>query len=237
VSTAFHRIIANVRAALDHRMAPAPAHADAAPQTVPIAPGARRAELASQFARELERVSGRFLGVLSADEASERIVAAARELEARSAAIGEGVTMDFAPFAKALEAAGMTVVRTRAVAEAERAGMRERIANCDLAVVEADYAIAATGTFAVVATPERPSSLTLLPPANVILVDADRILPDLAAVIGSLGAETIANHRVALITGPSRTADIEKMIVLGVHGPRQLYAAAVWRQADARPRR
>jgi L-lactate dehydrogenase complex protein LldG len=33
---------------------------------------------------------------------------------------------------------------------------------------------------------------------------------------------------VSLITGPSRTADIEKMIVLGVHGPKQLYAAVIW---------
>lgn len=238
MSTAFHKIIANVRAALDHRAAAAPVHDEPAPRAIPLAPGARRAELASRFARELERVSGRFMGVLSAAEARVRIVAAARELEVRVAAVGEGVTMDFAPLANALETAGVTIIRPRKAADdAARAEMRARLADCDLAIVEADYAIAATGTFAVVASPERPSSLTLLPPANIILVDADRILPDLAAVIGALGSETIANHRVALITGPSRTADIEKMIVLGVHGPRQLYAAAVWNQPDAPPRR
>jgi len=38
----------------------------------------------------------------------------------------------------------------------------------------------------------------------------------------------VINHRIALITGPSRTADIEKMIVVGVHGPKQLYAMIVW---------
>jgi L-lactate dehydrogenase complex protein LldG len=94
-------------------------------------------------------------------------------------------------------------------------------------VVEADYAIASTGTFAVVATPGRPSSLTLLPPANLIFVAVDRILPDLAAVINALGPDAVMAHRIAFITGPSRTADIEKMIVIGVHGPKQLYAAAV----------
>jgi L-lactate dehydrogenase complex protein LldG len=95
-------------------------------------------------------------------------------------------------------------------------------------VVEADYAIAATGTLVVVATPRRPGSLTLLPPANVILVDAARVLPDIAAVLNALGPAMIQEHRVAFITGPSRTADIEKMIVLGVHGPKDLYAAVVW---------
>ena len=90
-------------------------------------------------------------------------------------------------------------------------------------MVEADYAIAATGTLAMLATPERPGSLTLLPPVNVILVNADRIVPDLAAVIAAIGPAAIATHRLALITGPSRTADIEKRIVIGVHGPREIH--------------
>jgi L-lactate utilization protein LutC len=101
-----------------------------------------------------------------------------------------------------------------------------------MAVAEAHYAIAATGTLVVVATPARPSSLTLLPPANLIMVDAARVLPNMAAVVSALGPDTIRQHRVAFITGPSRTADIEKMIVLGVHGPKHLYAAVVWHNQD-----
>jgi L-lactate dehydrogenase complex protein LldG len=204
---------------------------------VPFATGACRAELASRFARELESLSGHFLGVLSPKEARDRIVAVARELQVRNAAIGEGVTMDFEPLARALDAATIPVIRPRDIAGSERAEMRARLANCDLAIVEADYAIAATGTMAVVATPGRPSSLTLLPPANVILVSEDRILPDLAAVIDALGPPLLGSHRVALISGPSRTADIEKKLVLGVHGPRQLYTAAVSNPDGGAPRR
>jgi L-lactate utilization protein LutC len=227
--TAFHRIIANVRAALEHKPEPMANHAQAGRPTMPMAPAARRAELSSQFARELERVNGHFMGLLAPAETNQRITAVAREIGAGSVAFGEGISLDLEPAARALEHAGVTVIRAHKTAAADRPALRDRIANCDLGVIEADYAIASTGTFAVLGSSNRPNSLTLLPPTNLIVVDADRVVPDLAALIAAIGPVTLASHRLALITGPSRTADIEKLIVLGVHGPKELYAAAVWR--------
>jgi L-lactate dehydrogenase complex protein LldG len=227
---AFHKMIASVRSALERKPRAAPNHTEAPHQIVPVATGARRAELSSQFARELERVGGHFMGVLTPAEACDQIVALTRELNVKSAALGESVVLDLEPAARALAQTGLTLIRLRKTNnDSDRAAARERIANCGLGIVEAHYAIASTGSFAVLGTPGRPNSLTLLPPINLILVDADRILPDLAAAIAALGPEAIATHRLALITGPSRTADIEKMIVLGVHGPKQLYAAAIWK--------
>jgi L-lactate utilization protein LutC len=148
-------------------------------------------------------------------------------------AVGAGIFTDPTPIVDALELAGTTVIRNAACADdAARAELRGKLARCDFAVVEADYAIAATGTLAMIATPERPGSLTLLPPVNVILVSAERILPDLAAALEAIGPAAIASHRLALVTGPSRTADIEKRIVLGVHGPREIHVAAVWHGDD-----
>jgi L-lactate dehydrogenase complex protein LldG len=227
--TAFHRIIANVRAALERKPEPLANHAPATHATVPIAPNARRTELSSQFARELEGVSGHFMGVLALDEANDRIATIARELAVGTASFGAGVVLDLEPAARALEHSGVTVIRAHKTSATDRPALRERIANCDLGIIEADYAIASTGTFAMLGSPDRPNSLTLLPPTNLIVVDADRILPDLAALIAAVGPETIVAHRLALVTGPSRTADIEKLIVLGVHGPKELYAAVVWR--------
>lgn len=230
----FHKLIANVREALEHQVA-APTHNGeaASAEAVPTAQAARRVELASQFARELQAVGGHFLGTPTPKETIACVLEVATALNARSVAVGAGIFIDSGLIVDALERAGIEVFRTAPVADdAARAVLRQTLAQCDFALVEADYAIAATGTLAMLATPERPSSLTLVPPVNVILVSIERILTDLAAAIAAIGAEAIASHRLALVTGPSRTADIEKRIVLGVHGPRELHVAAVWQGND-----
>lgn len=231
--SAFHKMIATVKSALERTPRAVPSHGAAASPVVPVAHDARRTELLAQFARELEAVGGAFLGAYPPDEIRARIVALTREIGAHTAAIGAGVTLDADPIVRALEQAGIAIIgppRGGASDDATRAAFRDRLAGCDLGIVEADAAIAATGTVAVVGASDRPNSLTLLPPANLIIFHADRVQPDLAAAIDSIGAETFTAKRVALITGPSRTADIEKMIVLGVHGPKKLYAIAIWPQ-------
>ena len=227
--SAFHKIIATVKSAIERapRAAP-PTHALTPSVIVPVTHDARRAELISQFARELEAVGGTFLGVFSPDEVRARTVALAREIDAHTAAVGAGVTLDTDAVGRALEQAGFAVIRPGGSGDVERAGYRERLASCDLGIVEADAGIAATGTLAVIGRSASPNSLTLLPPANLIIVNADRMHADLAAAVAAIGAEAFTVQRVALITGPSRTADIEKMIVLGVHGPKKLYALAIW---------
>jgi L-lactate dehydrogenase complex protein LldG len=229
----FHKLIADVREALERRGAPAHNGGPDLTAAVPTTAAARRVELALQFARELHALGGHFLGVLTPKQMVPRILEIALALNARSVAIGAGIVSDPAPIVRALELAGKRIIYTEAVADdTARAELRSKLAQCDFAVVEADYAIAATGTLAMLATPERPGSLTLLPPVNVILVNAQRILPDLATVLAAIGPAAIASHRLALVTGPSRTADIEKRIVLGVHGPREVHVAVIWHSDD-----
>ena len=110
--------------------------------------------------------------------------------------------------------------------------MRARVADAELGIAEADFAIASTGTLAVVANANRPGSLTLLPTASLVIVQIDRVMPNLAAVLAAMGPEGVAANRLTLITGPSRTADIEKRIVLGVHGPKSLHVIVVWPHDD-----
>lgn len=225
--SAFHKIIANVRSALERRPASILAH-DCAPETIPrLSAAARSVALSAQFGRELEAVGGHFYGLVSSAEARDRLDELIREAAVGSVALSAGVACDVEMFAQSLTRQRLDIIRPARVIDDARVALRDRIANCDLGVIEADYAIAATGTFCVVATPERPSSLTILPPINFIVVSVERVLPTLADVIAAIGSNNFIAHRVALITGPSRTADIEKMIVIGVHGPKQLYAAVL----------
>jgi L-lactate dehydrogenase complex protein LldG len=226
-----HKIIANVKDALGVGAANN-SHDGAAAATVPVSPSAYRAGLASTFARELEQVGGKFVGVLTPAEVSRRIVSLASELGARTVALGQGIATDMDAVGEALERADCRIVRTIPVADSERTAMRSRVADADLGIADADFAIASTGTLAVASTANRPSSLTLLPPASLAIVQIDRVLPNLAAALAELGPERIAAHRFTLITGPSRTADIEKRIVLGVHGPKSLHVIVVWPQDD-----
>ncbi len=226
---AFVKILASVKTALGGGAQPEAGNHQEPPAAPMIAPAAQLAELISSFAHELEAVGGHFVGAFTADELSVRAVELADQVGALTIAIGEGVSSDSEPLANLLEQRGRDVIRCRpADDEQARRTLIARIARADLGIVEADCAIASTGTIAVAATPARPNALTLLPPAVLAIVRADRLMPDAAAAIGALGAETIANHRVAFITGPSRTADIEKLIVVGVHGPRQLHVLLLW---------
>ncbi len=225
-----HKIIASVKDALGSGAKNNSHAADSA--AMPVAQSAQRAELASTFARELEEVGGKFLGILSPGEVANRIVSLARELGAKTVALGQGVASDMGAIGEALERADFRIVRVLPVADTERAAMRARVADAELGIADADYAIASTGTLAVVSDPNRPSSLTLLPTASLVIVQIDRVMTNLAAVLAEMGPGGVAANRLTLITGPSRTADIEKRIVLGVHGPKSLHVIVVWPHDD-----
>lgn len=213
------------------------ASADAAPDhalpTVARASGDYAyAEHASRFASELEAVAGRMIGPIEPQDLAYTIVSTVRERGAMSVAIGDGVALNLEPGAQALENAGMTVIRTRPVDSETRTALREQLAHVDAGVAEADFAIASTGTLAVFSQEGRPSALTLLPPASIIVVRIDRMKADMAAALEAIGPTALGANRLTLITGPSRTADIEKRIVMGVHGPKSLDVIVVWPRND-----
>lgn len=94
-----------------------------------------------------------------------------------------------------------------------------------MGVTGAAYGLADTGTLVVVSSPEQGRLESLVAPVHVALLAATRLLPDLGTLLLRLSAEQrFARHSaVTLITGPSRTADIELTLTIGVHGPRKLH--------------
>jgi L-lactate dehydrogenase complex protein LldG len=109
---------------------------------------------------------------------------------------------------------GLTFDVSRAAAAESRVG-----------VTEFDWALAATGTLAQDATDPRLRVASMLPPTHVALVRQAALLPDLGALLARVDPRRIPY--LALVTGPSRTADIERVLTIGVHGPKRLVIVVV----------
>lgn len=97
---------------------------------------------------------------------------------------------------------------------------RALCARADVGVSSAQAALAETGTVIVESGPGRSRLVTLLPPVHVVLLPAGRLLADLFTWVEQHEWPLPAN--VTLISGPSKTADIEQTLEIGVHGPRRL---------------
>ncbi len=102
---------------------------------------------------------------------------------------------------------------------------RRNISSADLAITTGDYLLAQIGTIVFLDRNHPSRLLTLLPPCLVVIAAMDSLLEDLSAFHTVL-RETKTNQSTGFwyLTGPSRTADIEKTLVLGMHGPTRLYA-------------
>jgi len=95
------------------------------------------------------------------------------------------------------------------------------MAQCDLGITEADYLLPETGTLVLHSSVEKPRAVSLLPRAHLAIVRPEMLRADMHQVF----AEAKDGNYLVFITGPSRTADIELTVTLGVHGPKNLY---VW---------
>jgi L-lactate dehydrogenase complex protein LldG len=109
--------------------------------------------------------------------------------------------------------------------------LRGRSDGHDLAAVSHAFAaVAETGTLVLVSGPDNPTTLNFLPDVHIVVVDACDIAPDFEVVMARLRERygTGAMPRtVNMITGPSRSADIEQTLLLGAHGPRKLHVIVV----------
>ena len=109
----------------------------------------------------------------------------------------------------------------------DREELRELCAAVDVGITSADYALADTGTLVMLASPQEARMISLLPPAHIAVVPRARILTGLDELFSLLPRPAESTSSMVLITGPSRTADIEQILVRGVHGPGVLSVVVV----------
>jgi len=112
-------------------------------------------------------------------------------------------------FAANAESAGF-IVHHEEVPQIEGAG-----------VSHAEYALADTGSVVLAAAPDEPRAASLLPDVHITLVSENVILAGLEELFAAVGDDLPSS--LAIVTGPSRSADIEQKLTVGVHGPGEVH--------------
>ncbi|MSU56823.1 MAG: hypothetical protein EXS35_01325 [Pedosphaera sp.] len=101
---------------------------------------------------------------------------------------------------------------------------KHELEKCDVGISECDALVAQTGTVVVTSRTAGGRALSCLPPHHVIIARREQLVPDLSAAFALIKQKHGANYpsMISFITGPSRTGDIERILVLGAHGPKKL---------------
>jgi L-lactate dehydrogenase complex protein LldG len=204
--------------------------------------------LIGQFSSELEKVGGCITRVSSIDGIREPLLRLLAPDAALTVAASDGHIIRALGIREWLVELNVSVVPTlreftapgRQDSEAQPSpGPRNRregetleqykrvLSEAKVGVTSADYALADTGTLVLISGGEQHRLISLLPPIHVCLLNSDRILASttdlLARVHEEFYSRGLSPQAMTCITGPSRTADIEQTITMGVHGPQALH--------------
>lgn len=142
---------------------------------------------------------------------------------ARNVLVGRGKVLDRLGLAESLRGTGIETVPVDAL---HGGTSRESFFNAAVGISGVDYLVAETGSLAILAKADDPRSLSLLPPVHIAVAERAQIVPDLFDLFSALPTDAMPSC-LSLITGPSKTGDIELKLVTGVHGPGEIHVVLV----------
>src|SRR5262245_38360093 len=183
----------------------------------------KRAALIDQFESELTKVGGRFHRAAGAQAGLEYIEEVASARRATTIIGWSDPVLDGIDLRERLEEKGIEFV-TENIGEA----FIQRAAAAGIGVSGVDYALADTGTLVLLSGEGRARSVSLLPSVHIALLRPEQVIGELDDLFclmrDATDRDKVPSSAVTFITGPSRTADIELTLVVGVHGPQELHA-------------
>ncbi|MBI3241747.1 MAG: lactate utilization protein [Chloroflexi bacterium] len=196
------------------------------PPILPVSTPVDRETLIAQFAAEWQKLGGRFERV-KADEAVARTIALLTESGVKRVLAWEADSLPrpLADLHGALRHEGFTLV-DQMISREE--GLRQKqvevLETAEAGLTGAVAAIAQVGGVVVKSGAGRGRLASLLAPLHIVFLEADRFHPTLADWWPNLDVEA---SNTVVIAGPSRTSDIERVLTLGAHGPKQVIAICV----------
>ena len=134
-----------------------------------------------------------------------------------------------------VEAAVKGITKGKRIASSDAPPPTKDLFNFDVGITRAQAGIAETGTLMLDSSVEQNRLVSLVPPVHIAILDASRIYATLGETLAMLQSGNEISPAITFITGPSRTADIELTLAIGVHGPQELYVVIIQDQNVADP--
>jgi L-lactate dehydrogenase complex protein LldG len=176
----------------------------------------------ARFCAECLAAGGQPHLVPDEDAVRDKIRELVRTCGCRTILLGKGGFLDRVIVPAHLDGLAVDV---RTVESLTAGASREALFAADLGISGVHQLIAETGTIVMTAHAEEPRSLSLLPPVHIAVAHHSQIVPDLFDFfeLSTQSAGSSLPSCITLITGPSKTGDIELRLVTGVHGPGELH--------------
>jgi L-lactate dehydrogenase complex protein LldG len=174
------------------------------------------ADPVARFRETFTNAGGQFHLVLERDA----VIAKVRDLiqvhSARKVLLGAGPVLQSLNLRQALQASGLEVTDVELL---DATNCQAPFFAADIGISGVQYLIAETGTAVMASNPSDPRSVSLLPPVHIAIAERRQLMPDLFDLFAKYRAGDALPSCLTLITGPSKTGDIELRLVTGVHGP------------------
>ena len=177
-------------------------------------------DLVTRFVEEIEAVTGEVIRCESMDDARGKLAKLLEELECHQLGCTDN------PLCRELTT-GMDGAQLE-LGHCEPTS--QELAKLTAGLVAADTLLADTGTCMVACSTPHERMMCYLPPVCIIIAKTDQLVEHMPQAWGTIAprvADPELRGEFVFITGPSRTADIEKILILGVHGPKRLIVLLV----------
>ena len=177
------------------------------------------AHLFPEFEMRARAVSGEVFRVPAAAEAREALIRLVDAVQAKKAVVVESPLHEAAGITEALRSRGVTVYT-------EAADIAAHADTADIGISGVEFGIAETGSVFQDGCDIATRLVTILPPLHVVFLQSAHIVPGITEALDII-SQSFDRGCVGFITGPSRTADIERVLTIGVHGPSRFAIIAV----------
>jgi L-lactate dehydrogenase complex protein LldG len=168
-------------------------------------------EMEVQFAEEFSKLQGRFVYCINRQELAFQLGSLVKKMDWKKVYCLED---------KLLQASGIQL---------DDRVVKTDLANCDVSITGCEYLVARTGSVVMSAAQQSGRVTSVYAPIHICIAYTSQLVYDLKDALQ--GIKDKYNNKIPSLitfaTGPSRTADIEKTLVVGVHGPKEVYVFLV----------